>query len=64
MKHEQRKLGTIRLANLPFRFSDTDTTIRSVAPSIGQHNREVAAGLSYAAGDIDALLQDGVLYTP
>jgi crotonobetainyl-CoA:carnitine CoA-transferase CaiB-like acyl-CoA transferase len=52
------------LANLPFHFSDTDTTIRSVARSNGRHNREVAAGLGYAAGDVDAPLQDGVLYTP
>nr|WP_315241597.1 CoA transferase [uncultured Albidiferax sp.] len=55
-------LGKIRLPNLPFRFSDCDTSPQSVAPSMGQHNREIAAGLGYSAEDIDALLAAGVLY--
>jgi crotonobetainyl-CoA:carnitine CoA-transferase CaiB-like acyl-CoA transferase len=55
-------LGKIRLPNLPFRFSDCDTSPQSVAPSMGQHNREIAAGLGYSAEEIDALLAAGVLY--
>ena len=35
-------LGKIKLPNLPFRFSDCDTTPRSPAPLLGQHNREIA----------------------
>ena len=56
-------LGKIRLPNLPFRFSDCDTTIRQVAPDLGQHNAEVAAGLGFSAEEIAALQADGVLYT-
>jgi crotonobetainyl-CoA:carnitine CoA-transferase CaiB-like acyl-CoA transferase len=55
-------LGTIRLPNLPFRFSDCDTSPRSVAPLLGQHNREIAAELGYGGQQIEALVADGVLY--
>jgi crotonobetainyl-CoA:carnitine CoA-transferase CaiB-like acyl-CoA transferase len=55
-------LGRIKLPNLPFRFSDCDTSPRGVAPSIGQHNREIARGLGYAPEEIEALVRDGVLY--
>jgi len=55
-------LGRIRMPNLPFRFSECDTSPRSVAPLLGQHNREIAANLGYASDDIDAMVRDGVLY--
>jgi crotonobetainyl-CoA:carnitine CoA-transferase CaiB-like acyl-CoA transferase len=55
-------LGRIRLPNLPFRFSDCDTSPRSAAPLMGQHNRDVAAGLGYSANEIAALQREGVLY--
>ncbi len=56
-------LGTIRLPNLPFRFSDCDTSPRSVAPLLGQHNREIAAELGYGHDEIEALVGEGVLYS-
>ncbi len=55
-------LGKVRLANIPFRFSDCDVTPRTVAPLLGQHNREIAAALGFAQADIDAMVADGVLY--
>jgi crotonobetainyl-CoA:carnitine CoA-transferase CaiB-like acyl-CoA transferase len=55
-------LGRIRLPNLPFRFSECDTSPKSVAPLMGQHNREIAANLGYRASAIDAMVRDGVLY--
>jgi hypothetical protein len=55
-------LGRIRLPNLPFRFSECDTSPRSPAPLLGQHNREIAAALGYAPDVVDAMLRDGVLY--
>ncbi len=55
-------LGRIRMPNLPFRFSDCDTSPRSTAPLLGQHNRAIAAKLGYAPADIDAMVADGVLY--
>ena len=55
-------LGKIKLPNLPFRFSDCDTTPRGPAPLLGQHNREVAAELGFSKTDIDDMVRDGVLY--
>jgi crotonobetainyl-CoA:carnitine CoA-transferase CaiB-like acyl-CoA transferase len=62
IEQEHPVLGKIRMPNLPFRFSDCDTSPKSVAPRMGQHNREIAAGLGYSAEEIDALLEAGVLY--
>ncbi|MEZ5844393.1 MAG: CoA transferase [Hyphomicrobiaceae bacterium] len=56
-------LGTVRLPNLPFRFSCWDTSPRSVAPMLGQHNREIARELGMNDEEIDALMRDGVLFT-
>jgi crotonobetainyl-CoA:carnitine CoA-transferase CaiB-like acyl-CoA transferase len=54
--------GKIKLPNLPFRFSDCDTSPRGPAPLLGQHNRSIAASLGYSAAEIDALVGEGVLY--
>ena len=55
-------LGTVRLGNVPFKFSDCDASVRTAAPLLGQHNREVALQLGFAAAEIDAMERDGVLY--
>ena len=55
-------LGRIQLPNLPFRFSESDTSPRSIAPLLGQHNRAIAKRLGYSAEEIDALIRDGVLH--
>jgi crotonobetainyl-CoA:carnitine CoA-transferase CaiB-like acyl-CoA transferase len=55
-------LGRIKLPNLPFRFSGCDTSPSGPAPLLGQHNREIAAGAGYSAGQIDAMVAEGVLY--
>jgi len=55
-------LGRVTLPNLPFHFSDCDTTIRTVAPAIGQHNRAIAESLGFSADDVTAMQKDGVLY--
>ena len=55
-------LGRVRLPNLPFRFSDCDTSPRSSAPLLGQHNREIAERLGYGEAEVDAMVRDGVLY--
>jgi len=55
-------LGRIRMPNLPFRFSDCDTSPRGVAPLMGQHNRGIATMLGYSETEIDAMIEDGVLY--
>ncbi len=55
-------LGRVRMANVPFRFSDCDVTPATPAPLLGQHNREIAARLGYSEAQIDAMAADGVLY--
>ncbi len=55
-------LGKVQLANLPYHFSDCDTTIKTAAPLLGQHNREIAARLGYSQEQIEAMVQEGVLY--
>jgi crotonobetainyl-CoA:carnitine CoA-transferase CaiB-like acyl-CoA transferase len=55
-------LGRVKLPNLPFRFSDCDTSPRSPAPLMGQHNREIAETLGYAPAEVDTMVRDGVLY--
>ncbi len=55
-------LGKVQLANLPFHFSGCDTTIRTAAPLLGQHNREIASRLGYSQEQIEAMVQEGVLY--
>jgi crotonobetainyl-CoA:carnitine CoA-transferase CaiB-like acyl-CoA transferase len=55
-------LGKIRMPNLPFRSSGYDAPAPAAAPLLGQHNRNIAAGLGYSEAAIDTLIQDGVLY--
>lgn len=62
VEQEHPVLGKVRLPNLPFRFSEYDTTPRCPAPLLGQHNRDVAAELGYGEAEIAAMITDGVLY--
>lgn len=65
LDQQHPRYGTLRLPNLPFRFSDCDTSapMQHVAPDLGQHNAEVAASLGYSASDIATLQADGVLFS-
>jgi crotonobetainyl-CoA:carnitine CoA-transferase CaiB-like acyl-CoA transferase len=62
IEQEHPVLGKVKLPNLPFRFSDCDTTPKMPAPLLGQHNRTIAASLGYSEADIAAMTKDGVLY--
>ncbi|AYQ92924.1 CoA transferase [Burkholderia gladioli] len=64
IEQEHPVLGTIRLPNVPFRFSGFEPPAMRVAPMLGQHNREIAAELGYAAHEIDLMEGDGVLFAP
>jgi len=63
VEQDHPALGKIRLPNLPFRFSDCDTTQTQVAPDLGEHNAEVAASLGFSDAQIAAMQADGVLYS-
>ncbi len=62
LEQHHPRYGTLRLPNLPFRFSHCDTTIRDAAPDLGQHNTEVAQSLGFSEEEIDAMLNEGVLF--
>jgi crotonobetainyl-CoA:carnitine CoA-transferase CaiB-like acyl-CoA transferase len=62
VEQEHPVVGKVRLATLPLHFSDCDTTQRTPAPLMGQHNRDIAARLGYSKNEIDAMVKDGVLY--
>ncbi len=62
VEQEHPVLGKVKLANVPFKFSDCDVTPRTAAPLLGQHNREIAAKLGFSPTDIEAMVKDGVLY--
>ena len=62
VEQEHPILGKVKQPNLPFRFSECDTTPSGVAPLLGQHNRAIAAGLGYSPAEIDVLVSEGVLY--
>ncbi|MFM0469943.1 CaiB/BaiF CoA transferase family protein [Paraburkholderia strydomiana] len=63
IEQDHPRFGKLRLPNLPFRFSECDTSIREVGPDLGQHNEEVAQSLGFSAAEIDAMQTDGVLFS-
>lgn len=65
LEQQHPRFGTLKLPNLPFRFSDCDTTVpmKQVAPDIGQHNAQIARTLGYSEADIQAMQADGVLFS-
>jgi crotonobetainyl-CoA:carnitine CoA-transferase CaiB-like acyl-CoA transferase len=63
VEQQHPRFGTLKLPNLPFRFSDCDTTVRQAAPDLGQHNAQVARTLGYSAQQIEAMQAEGVLFS-
>jgi crotonobetainyl-CoA:carnitine CoA-transferase CaiB-like acyl-CoA transferase len=63
VEQQHPRYGTLRLPNLPFRFSDCDTTIRQVAPDLGEHNGAVAESLGFSAQQIASMQAEGVLFS-
>ncbi|MBB4371782.1 crotonobetainyl-CoA:carnitine CoA-transferase CaiB-like acyl-CoA transferase [Bradyrhizobium sp. cir1] len=62
VEQEHPVLGKVTLPNLPFRFSDCDTTVRTPAPLLGQDNCRIAMSLGLSAELVEAMVRDGVLY--
>lgn len=53
--------GPIKMVNTPVKYSETQPSIRSPPPMLGQHTDEVIAGLGYSAEQIDELKKVGVI---
>ncbi len=65
LNQDHPRYGRLQFPNLPFRFSECDTTepMQQVAPDMGQHNVQVAQSLGYSAQEIATLQSDGVLFS-
>jgi crotonobetainyl-CoA:carnitine CoA-transferase CaiB-like acyl-CoA transferase len=55
------ELGDIRMQCVVPRFSETEVTVRSAGPSIGQHNQETYGALGLTAQDIERLRAAGII---
>jgi CoA:oxalate CoA-transferase len=61
---EQPDLGSLDVVGSPFRMSDTPATVRTPAPRIGEHNRQVLRELlGYSNERIEALVKNKALRT-
>jgi crotonobetainyl-CoA:carnitine CoA-transferase CaiB-like acyl-CoA transferase len=54
-------LGKIRNISSPIKYSRTPLTIRTLAPKIGQHTKEILKSLNYSDDDIRTLKKEGTL---
>ncbi|MCP5027587.1 MAG: CoA transferase [Actinomycetia bacterium] len=54
--------GEYRVVPHPVRYSATPASVRSPAPTVGQHGREVLAAVGYTGAELDGLEAAGVLF--
>lgn len=53
--------GAVKTLGHPVKFSETPASIRSAAPLLGQHSREVLHEAGYDAGQIEAMIGSGAV---
>jgi crotonobetainyl-CoA:carnitine CoA-transferase CaiB-like acyl-CoA transferase len=53
--------GTIKMPNLPVRFSDSETGATTAAPVLGQHTRGFLRELGYGDDEVQRLVDAGVV---
>ena len=58
---EDSRSGTVRQAGIALKLSNTPGSVRSVAPTLGEHTEEVLSALGYAESDRTRLRQAGVV---
>ena len=61
VKLEDGELGTLRNIGVPVKLSETPGSVRRRAPALGEHSREVLTNAGYAEGEIDSLVESGVV---
>ena len=52
--------GRLRMTDPPIRFSKTPSTVRRMAPRLGEHSAEILAEAGYTTGEIEALFAAAV----
>ncbi|MBT2321069.1 CoA transferase [Variovorax paradoxus] len=55
------KAGKTRALGLPIKFSETPGSVRTGAPRLGQHTREVLLALGYGEAEIEDLVRSGAV---
>jgi len=61
---DQPGLGAVRQARPAALFSETPANAPRAAPALGQHSRDVLAEIGLEPGEIEALLEKGVIGAP
>ncbi|MEL7029442.1 MAG: CoA transferase [Pseudomonadota bacterium] len=57
-------LGRVKTLGFPVRFSETPASIRSGAPVLGEHTRQILGELGYDDAQIDGLAAEGAIVAP
>ncbi len=60
-RHAHPELGEVVFHGNPLRFDDAEPRARPLAPSLGEHNREVYAELGLDAAELERLAAAGVI---
>ena len=60
---EHDVVGALRMPRSPLRMSASEAAAPAPPPSIGEHSRDVLARYGYVETEIDALIEDGVVWT-
>jgi crotonobetainyl-CoA:carnitine CoA-transferase CaiB-like acyl-CoA transferase len=55
------RAGRVKALGMPIKFSETPGEVARAAPLLGEHTREILAGLGYTPVEIDRLQQDGAV---
>ncbi|HEY4941816.1 MAG TPA: CoA transferase [Rhizomicrobium sp.] len=55
------RLGPLTLVGQPIDMSGVDSSLRTSAPDLGQHSKEVLAEYGFNTGEIEKLMADGVV---
>jgi len=53
--------GKTKQVGFPWMFSETPTSVRRLAPELGEHSEEILLELGYSRDDIAGLKQDGII---
>ena len=61
VEYEHPAHGRIKLPGYPAHFNEAEAKIRSAAPALGEHRREILPGLGYSEEDVVELREQDVI---